>query len=93
MTLCKALAACGAAASASDAAQRVFTRATLQEQYEVAMLDMGRLVFAYQWSRASFAGEMPLNRNSYNKSLKHAMWLVVRCEALLREREQRARTG
>ena len=32
---------------------------------------------------------MPLNRNSYNKSLKHAMWLVVRCEALLREWEDK----
>ena len=31
-----------------------------------------------------------LGRNSYNKSVPHACWLVRRCDALLRERDERA---
>ena len=83
-TLIAALIEYGAADSA-DAAQAMFTRSELQEQYETAVLDMGRLVFAYQWSRADFTTE-PLNRNSYNKSIKVARWLVARCDALLKQR-------
>ena len=30
-----------------------------------------------------------LGRNSYNKSVPHACWLVRRCDALLRERDER----
>ena len=46
---------------------------------------MCRLVFAYQWSRATF-GVTNLNKNSYNKDLRSAVWLAVRCDALLRKR-------
>ena len=44
-----------------------------------------RLVFAYQWSRATF-GVASLNKNSYNKDVRSAVWLAVRCDALLRKR-------
>ena len=54
-------------------------------QYETAVLDMGRLVFAYQWSRADF-GVPALNRNSYNKDVRSAAWLATRCDALLNKR-------
>lgn len=50
-------------------------RSTLQAQYEAALLDMGRLVFAYQITRATF-GVAALNRNAYNKELSSAVWLA-----------------
>ena len=83
--LCTALAASGAAEDAAHAASSVLSRAQLQAQYESAQLDMCRLVFAYQWSRAKF-GLPNLNRNSYNKDVRSAVWLAVRCDALLRKR-------
>lgn len=83
--LCGALAEFGAAESAADAAARLLPRPTLQQQYESALLDMGRLVFAYQWSRANFGAPAP-NKNSYNKYMQTAVWLTVRCDALLRAR-------
>ena len=48
--LCAALAASGAAQDAAHAASAVISRAQLQTQYESALLDMCRLVFAYQVS-------------------------------------------
>ena len=63
----------------------MLSRAQLQAQYESAQLDMCRLVFAYQWSRAKF-GVPALNRNSYNKDARSAAWLVARCDALLSKR-------
>ena len=83
--LCEAMVETGVAETALDASTRVFPRAALQAQYETACLDMCRLVFAYQWSRARF-GQPNLNRNSYNKSLRSAVWLTARCDALLRAR-------
>jgi len=61
----------------------------LQAQYESSLLDMGRLVFAYQWSRANF-GAAALNRNSYNKDIRSAVWLAKRCDELLRKRSTRS---
>ena len=49
-----------------DAAARLLSRAELQAQYEVGVLDTCRIVFAYQWSRAAL-GVASLNKNSYNK--------------------------
>ena len=46
-------------------------------QYESALLDMCRLVFAYQITRATF-GVAALNRNAYNKELSSAVWLAKR---------------
>ena len=75
-------------ATAAEAAAQILTRAELQSQYESALLDMGRIVFSYQWSRAKFDGVPNLNRNSYNKHAPNAAWLVARCDALLAERGQ-----
>jgi Domain of unknown function (DUF227). len=83
--LCDALAQAGAAESAAAAAATLMPRATLQAQHEDAIIDMGRMVFAYQWSRARF-GVDNLNRNSYNKNLRNAVWLAARVDALLAAR-------
>lgn len=80
--LLEGLADFGVAPSVEAAAREVFSRAMLQAQYETALLDMGRLVFGYQWCRADF--ETPsFNRNSYNKDLGSAVWLLARCHTLL----------
>ena len=75
----------GAASDADDAAARVMPRSELQSQYETGVLDMCRMVFAYQWGRADFATPSH-NKNAYNKSLKNAAWLARRCDALLKGR-------
>ena len=82
--LCAALVEAGVAPSAPEAAA-AYPRATLQSQYEAGVLDMCRLVFGYQWSRANFDEDAP-NKNAYNKSLRNAVWLVARCDALLTAR-------
>ena len=84
-TLCDALSEHGVAPSAADA-RAVYPREALQTQYEAGVLDMCRLVFSYQWSRADFDVDAP-NKNAYNKSLRNAVWLAARCDALLRRRE------
>lgn len=92
--LCEALAANGAAASVEDAAAR-WTRAEVQKQYESCLLDMCRVVFGYQWVRVKASpetlkkNEKSMGRNSYNKSLPNAMWLVRECDRLLKARAQR----
>lgn len=93
MELCASLARHGVAGTPSDAAV-VFPREMLKEQYAVGVLDMCRCVFGYQWERAKASpGTLAANgeskaRNSYNKSLPHAMWLVRTCDRLLRERAE-----
>jgi hypothetical protein len=89
--LCTALAANGAAASVEEAAA-TWTREEVQKQYEAAVMDMCRVVFGYQWVRVKASPETlaanfdSMNRNSYNKSLPNAMWLVQECDALLKKR-------
>ena len=85
--LCAALAVEGVAGSATEAAERVIPRQLLQSQYETAVLDMCRLVFSYQWSRFKESSSADsLNRNSYNKDMRNAVWLVARGDELLRAR-------
>ena len=84
--LCAALVRYGAAATRDEAAAALLPRETLQGQYEQAVLDMGRLVFAYQWSRADFAKADAPNKNAYNKNARSATWLVRRVDELLRAR-------
>ena len=50
---------------------------SMLQAHEAALLDMGRLVFAYQITRATF-GVAALNRNAYNKELSSAVWLAKR---------------
>ena len=72
--------------------ESVVPRAALQEQYETALLDLARLVVAYAWPRLKITPELlrqnqnVLSRCAYNKSEFVALWLVVRCEAILSQR-------
>ena len=67
----------------------------LVHQYETGLLDICRIVFAYHWGRipASPMVFTPERRSmlapcAYNKDTEVARWLVARCDALLRKREQ-----
>jgi hypothetical protein len=79
----------GVAKSEQDVEDRVYPRSVLQAQYEIALLDICRMVFAYAWRRWK-AETKPtaasLNRNAYNKSFENALWLITRCHALLESR-------
>ena len=50
-------------------------------------------VFSYQWTRVKAspasleAAASNQNKNSYNKSVRNALWLVRRCDELLKARE------
>eukprot|EP00980_Cylindrotheca_fusiformis_P000230 scaffold52_cov183-Cylindrotheca_fusiformis.AAC.9 len=84
--LMKELVRFGVAGSAQEAEDRVFPRRELQSQYETALLDICRMVFAYAWRRWNAETEptaASLNRNAYNKSLESALWLIARCHSLL----------
>jgi len=86
--LCHALTDFGVVSSAEEADATLLSRELLQAQYEVALLDMCRLVFGYQWSRFKLSDTPEsLNRNSYNKDLRNAAWLVQKCDELLTKRE------
>ena len=80
----------GVAATKEEVETKTFPRSVLQEQYEIALLDICRMVFAYAWRRwKAEAQPTPesLNRNAYNKSFESALWLICRCETLLRRLE------
>jgi 3'-phosphoadenosine 5'-phosphosulfate (PAPS) 3'-phosphatase len=80
----------GVASSEEDVKNRIFPRQVLQKQYEVALLDICRMVYAYAWRRwKSESKPTPesLNRNAYNKSLPSALWLITRCSTLLSSHE------
>ena len=53
-----------------------------------------RTVFAYHWIRIKASpavlekNKLSLGRNSYNKSLAHAKWLVAACHRALNHVEQ-----
>jgi 3'-phosphoadenosine 5'-phosphosulfate (PAPS) 3'-phosphatase len=84
--LSKRLVDFGVAKNESEVERSIFPRAVLQEQYEVALLDVCRMVFAYAWRRWKPETEPTtesLNRNAYNKSLATVLWLVTRCNSLL----------
>jgi len=76
----------GVGTSVRDIESRVFPRKVLQKQYELAVLDVCRIVFAYSWRRwkaEDRPSEESFNRNAYNKSLDSALWLITRCHVLL----------
>jgi hypothetical protein len=81
----------GVASSVEQVLSSVFPREVLQKQYEVGLLDICRLVFAYAWRRFKME-ESPtvesLNRNSYNKSIDSVVWLVARCHLILADIEK-----
>lgn len=67
---------------------------TFLEQYEIGVLDICRLVVAYTWAR--FVGPIEendeegkartMNLTSYNKSLPNVIWLMSKCDELLKSR-------
>lgn len=76
----------GVGKSVEEIETLIFPREELQRQYEVAMLDICRIVFAYAWRRwkaESEPTEASFNRNAYNKSLDSVLWLITRCHFLL----------
>ena len=90
--LLTAFVARGAARDLDDAAARIAPRAEFDRQFEAGVVDMARLVFAYQWPRIDAS---PKNlrshasvaaRNSYNKNVRNAVWLVARTDLALRRR-------
>jgi len=81
----------GVASSREDVEQNIYPRSIFDEQYEIALLDICRMVFAYAWARWK-PEESPtaasLNRNSYNKFLPSVLWLVSKCSSVLSKREK-----
>ena len=89
-SLSRALVEFGVANSEEDVQNRIFPRQVLQQQYEIAILDICRMVYAYAWRRwkvESAPTNESLNRNAYNKSLPSALWLITRCSTLLSSHE------
>ena len=77
----------GAGRAADDAAKIL---EGFDDQFDAGVVDIARLVFAYQWPRIDAS---PANlrahahvaaRNSYNKNVDNAVWLVARADAALR---------
>jgi len=86
----------GVASSKRNAQDIVFPRQVFQEQYDVAVLDICRMVFAYAWARfnpQTKPSVASLNRNAYNKSLPNALWLITRCSVLLSAKEDELLTN
>mmetsp|Transcript_26103 Transcript_26103/g.45986 ORF Transcript_26103/g.45986 Transcript_26103/m.45986 type:complete len:509 (+) Transcript_26103:148-1674(+) len=80
--------------SSKDEATENFSFETFTEQYEIAVLDICRLMIAYTWSRFEEAVEKSdheacartMNKTSYNKSIPNIMWLMSRCDEILKSR-------
>ncbi|CAJ1951436.1 unnamed protein product [Cylindrotheca closterium] len=81
----------GAYDTAEDAVEQ-FSYETFMDQYEVGVLDLCRLVIAYTWDRFDQAVEpydkegctRTMNKTSYNKSIPNAIWLVSRCDEIMK---------
>jgi hypothetical protein len=78
--------------SADDAVEN-FSYETFLKQYETGVLDMCRLVIAYAWSRFEPVDKddkegcaRTMNKNSYNKSLPNVVWLIGRCDEIMKSR-------
>lgn len=87
----------GAYNSAEDAVEQ-FSYETFMDQYEIGVLDLCRLVIAYTWDRFDEPVEpddkkgcaKTMNKTSYNKSIPNAVWLVSRCDEIMKVRELEA---
>lgn len=77
-----------------ESVRRHFSFATFMEQYEIGVLDICRLMIAYTWDRFEHAVEKDdpegcartMNKTSYNKSVPTIVWLLSRCDEILRSR-------
>jgi thiamine kinase-like enzyme len=90
--LSKSLVEFGVAQSEEEVEAKIYPRQVLQQQYEIALLDICRMVFAYAWRRWKAEAQptaSSLNRNAYNKSFDSALWLITRCHTLLQSHESK----
>ena len=78
-----------------EQASREYSFETFLEQYETAILDLSRLVIAYTLERFTEAVDKSdseekkartRNQTSYNKSIPNLVWLVTKCDAILKKR-------
>jgi len=89
----------GAASSVETVPEELLTREELQVQYENGVLDTMRCVFGYQWLRVKASPESlaknakSIGRNSYNKSLPNALWMIRTADLYLKSREARVGGG
>lgn len=94
-SFCAAAVEFGAASSVERVEQELLSREELQTQYENGVLDTCRCVFGYQWLRVKAnpetlaANAMSIGRNSYNKSLPNALWMVRAASNFIDRREAR----
>ena len=92
---CAAAAEFGAVSSVEKTSEELLSREELQAQYETGVLDTMRCVFGYQWLRVSASPETlaanatSVGRNSYNKSLPNALWMIRTADQLINAREAR----
>jgi thiamine kinase-like enzyme len=78
----------------SEEARQHYSYDTYVDQYEIAVLDLCRLVTAYTWDRFTEAVEKDdregcartMNKTSYNKSIANTIWLMTKCDELLTSR-------
>ncbi|KAL7491265.1 hypothetical protein ACHAWT_000664, partial [Skeletonema menzelii] len=79
--------------SSEDDAVQNFSYDLFMKQYETGVLDMCRLVIAYAWARFEPVDKddtsgcsRTMNKNSYNKSLPNVVWLMRRCDQIMKSR-------
>merc|ERR1712154_253354 len=75
-------------------ADKNFSYDTFVDQYETAVLDICRLMIAYTWSRFTEPVDKDdeqgcartMNKTSYNKSIPNIVWLLSRCDEIMKSR-------
>ncbi|KAL7538448.1 hypothetical protein ACHAXR_008555 [Thalassiosira sp. AJA248-18] len=89
----KSLVEFGAFSTADDAVQN-YSYDTFIDQYEIGVLDICRLMIAYTWARFDEPVEKDdeagcartMNKTSYNKSIPTIVWLLGRCDEIMKSR-------
>ncbi len=79
----------GAFLSVEDA-RKGYSYEIFNGQYETAVLDLCRLIIAVRFEYPTEKGDAPcartMNDTSYNKSLSNVVWLLCRCDEILKSR-------
>lgn len=83
----------GVYSSVKDA-QEQYSYDTFEDQYEIGVLDLCRLMIAYTWDRFEEPVEKndiagcarTMNKTSYNKSVPNIVWLLSRCDEIMKSR-------
>jgi len=83
----------GAFSNPAEAAQN-FSYEKFIDQYELGVLDICRLMISYTWSRFDEPAEKDdkkacvrtFNKTSYNKSIPTIVWLLSRCDEIMKSR-------